>query len=116
MILDKVLRVDVHLRGLHLADIAKDLSAKLGILERQGLDSLDNDEVGSGSLSLVEAHNLVLLVHHLVLLVQLVEVTNTCVIVACSWSRVHADAADTPESGWWLIRKIQRHRVHAHHL
>lgn len=81
MVLDEVLCVWVLLWGLHLSEVTQHLASELGVLERQGLHALDDDEVRGRILALVETPNLVLLVHHLVLVLQLHEVAQPSVIV-----------------------------------
>ena len=54
--------------------VAKLGLAELGVFERQLGDSLNRDQVRSGWLTLVEALYFMLLVDHLVLLGQLIEV------------------------------------------
>ena len=60
--------------------VAKLGLAKLGVFERQLGDSLNRDQVGSGWLTLVKALDFMLLVDHLVLLGQLIEVVKSCVL------------------------------------
>ena len=92
MILNEVCGICIDRRCLHLSNVTESLPAKLRVLERQGLHLLENDDVGRRILTLVEAFDLVLLVDHLILILQLHKVPQPSIVISCASIRVHTNA------------------------
>ena len=75
--------------------VAEHGSSKLRILQRQGLNPLNHDQVWRRILTSLKAFDLVLLVDHLVLILELHEVSQPRLIVFGSSVRVHSNARNS---------------------
>ena len=108
MILYKVMGIRILHWRLHLAQFTEDCPSKLGVLERQALNALNHYQVRSRSFALVKASDSLLLVHHLVLLLKLHEVSLPGILISSPGIRVHSNARAPGQR-----HRLEWHSVHA---